>query len=583
MSDATLGERLRVPGPGRGRLAGRPVRVQASLDERLMQAGLWLALAFLLAALALPMAVLLLRAFQDAEGAFVGLANFATYVSTPALVASVWNSIWTAAVTTVIVVPLAFGYAYALTRSCIPFKPVFRAVMLLPILAPSLLPALALIYLFGNQGMLRWMLFGENIYGAWGIIAAQVFYCFPSAAIILSVALATADARLYEAAEALKAGRARIFATVTLPGARYGLVLAAVVVFTLVVTDFGIPKVIGGQFQVLATDVYKQVVGLQNFNMGAVVGIVLLLPAIAAFAMQRWAEGKRSATLTGRAVPYVPRPRRARDLPLLLLCGIVALLLLGLVGVAAWGSLIRFWPWNLSLTLDNYDFARFDAAGWGSFWTSAKMAFWAASIGVGIVFVTAWLLERAPRATRGARLLRDAVGMLGTAPMAIPGLVLGLAYILFFNHPANPLGILYGTLAILVLNSLVHFYTVAHLTATTAIRQLDPEFEAVGASLKVPAWITFGRVTVPICLPAIMEIWVYLFVNAMTTVSAVIFLYGPDTKPASVAVVHMDEAGQASAAAAMACVLLAATSAAKLAQLAVGAVADRATQGWRRR
>jgi iron(III) transport system permease protein len=173
--------------------------------------------------------------------------------------------------------------------------------------------------------------------------------------------------------------------------------------------------------------------------------------------------------------------------------------------------------------------------------------------------------------------------LLATAPLAIPGLVLGLAYILFFNHPSNPLVILYGTLAILVLNSLVHFYTVAHLTAATAIRQLDPEFEAVGASLKVPAWITFGRVTLPICLPALMDIWVYLFVSAMTTVSAVIFLYGPDTKPASVALVHMDEAGQASAAAAMACVLLAATTMAKLVQLAVGAVADRATQAWRRR
>ena len=583
MSDATLGERLSVPGPGRGRLEGPPVRLRASLDDRLMQAGLWLALAFLLAALVLPMAMLLVRAFQDAEGGFVGLANFATYVSTPALVRSVWNSVWTAAVTTVIVVPLAFGYAYALTRSCMPFKPVFRAVMLLPILAPSLLPALALIYLFGNQGMLRWLLLGENIYGPWGIIAAQVFYCFPSAAIILAVALATADARLYEAAEALKAGRGRIFASVTLPGARYGLVSSAVVVFTLVVTDFGIPKVIGGQFQVLATDVYKQVVGLHNFNMGAVVGIVLLLPALAAFALQRWAEGKRSATLTGRAVPYVPRPRRARDLPLLVLCTVIALLLLGIVGVAAWGSLIRFWPWNLSLTLDNYEFARFDAAGWGGFWTSVQMGFWAATIGAVLIFVTAWLQERAPRATRADRALRTVVGLCATAPLAIPGLVLGVAYILFFNHPANPLGFLYGALAILVLNCLVHFYTVGHLTAVTAVRQLDPEFEAVGASLKVPVWVTFGRVTLPICLPALLEIWVYLFVSAMTTVSAVIFLYGPDTKPASVAVVHMDEAGQASAAAAMACVLLAATTVAKLAQLAVGAVADRGTQAWRRR
>jgi iron(III) transport system permease protein len=124
---------------------------------------------------------------------------------------------------------------------------------------------------------------------------------------------------------------------------------------------------------------------------------------------------------------------------------------------------------------------------------------------------------------------------------------------------------------------------VGHLTATTAIRQLDPEFEAVGASLKVPVWTTFGRVTVPICLPAILDIWVYVFVNATTTVSALIFLYGPDTKPASVAVVHMDEAGQSSAAAAMACTLLAATVSVKLLHVAAGGLVDRATQRWRRR
>lgn len=112
--------------------------------------------------------------------------------------------------------------------------------------APSLLPALSLIYLFGNQGMLRWMMDGGSIYGPWGIIGAQIFYCFPAATIILSVALSTADGRLYEAAEALRASRFRIFLTVTLPGAMYGLVSAGVVVFTLVVTDFGIPKVIGG-------------------------------------------------------------------------------------------------------------------------------------------------------------------------------------------------------------------------------------------------------------------------------------------------------------------------------------------------
>jgi iron(III) transport system permease protein len=564
-------------------IAGGLVRIEVSVDQRLIRAGLWLAGGFLLLALGLPMAVLLSRAFEDQAGKFVGLANFVIYVSTPVLLRSAWNSIWTAALTMVIVVPMAFTYAYALTRSRLPFKPAFRAVMLLPILAPSLLPALSLIYLFGNQGMLRWMLPMENIYGAPGIIVAQVFSTFPSAAIILSVALATADARLYEAAEALKAGRARIFATVTLPGARFGLVSAAVVVFTGVVTDFGIPKVIGGQFPVLATDVYKQVVGLQDFNMGAVVGLVLLLPALAAFALQRWAEGKRAATLTGRAVPLAPRPRLARDLPLALFCLAVAFMLVGIVAVAAWGSLVRFWPWNLALTLDNYDFGRFDSSGWGAVGTSIRMALATACIGTVIVFLGAYVMERAPRLSRVDAGLRSAVGLLATVPLAIPGLVLGLAYILFFNHPANPLGFLYGTLAILVLNSLVHFYTVGHLAATTAIRQLDPEFEAVGASLKVPVWETFRRVTLPICLPAILEIWVYLFVNAMATVSAVIFLYGPDTKPASVSVVHMDEAGQASAAAAMACVLLGVSIMAKLAQMVAGALTARATQGWRRR
>jgi iron(III) transport system permease protein len=558
---------------------GGALRPALSVDQRLMGLALGAAGLFLGVALVLPLAWLLIRAFQDAQGAFVGLANFAAYVTTPTLAASAWNSLWTAALTTLVVVPAAFLYAYALTRSCMPLKPVFRAVMLLPVLAPSLLPALALVYLFGNQGMARGLLMGESIYGPIGIVLAQVFYCFPHAALILSVALSGADGRLYEAAAALKAGRARIFATVTLPGARGGLVSAAVVVFTLVVTDFGIPKVIGGQFPVLATEVYKQVVGQQNFNMGAVVGLVLLLPAVAGFLLDRWAQRRQGSVFSGRAVPLEPKPRGVRDAGLLLFCLVVAAILLGIVGLATWGSFIRFWPWNLELTWANYHFARFDSAGWGSLWVSVEMSFWTALLGTAVVFLIAYILERG----RVAGALPRLVGLATAIPLAVPGLVLGLAYILFFNDPANPLGFLYGTLAILVLNSMVHFYTVCHLTAVTAIRQLDPEFESVSASLKVPVWITFGRVTLPICLPATLDIFVYLFVNTMTTVSAVIFLYGPDTKPASVAVVHMDEAGQVSAAAAMAVTILAVNVALKVLHVASAGAIDRRTQAWRRR
>jgi iron(III) transport system permease protein len=168
-------------------------------------------------------------------------------------------------------------------------------------------------------------------------------------------------------------------------------------------------------------------------------------------------------------------------------------------------------------------------------------------------------------------------------PLAVPGLVLGLSYIFFFNAPWNPLGFLYGTLAILVINSISHFYTVSHLTATTALKQLDAEFESVSASLKVPILRTFSRITLPVCLPTVLDIAIYLFVNAMTTVSAVIFIYAPETKLASIALVNMEDNGNTAAAAAMGMMIVVTSAAVKLLQLALGRGLLRRTQAWRRR
>ncbi|WP_337875214.1 putative 2-aminoethylphosphonate ABC transporter permease subunit [Elioraea sp.] len=559
--------------------AALPVRRVWSADDRLLAAVLVCAGLFLLVALVLPLGTLFLKSFEDQQGRFVGLANYARYVETPALADSLWNSLWTAGLTTALVVPSAFVFAYALTRSAMPGKGMFRAIALIPILAPSLLPALALIYLFGNQGFLRSWLFGGTIYGPLGIVVSQVFYTFPHALLILTAALSGTDARLYEAAEALRASRIRVMRTVTLPTARYGMVSAAFVVFTLVITDFGIPKVIGGSFSVLATEVYKQVVGQQNFQMGAVVGVVLMIPAIIAFAADRWAQRRQVAVVGARAVPYVPKPRPRRDGPLFAFCLLVSCLMLTLVGIAAWGSLITFWPWNLSLTLDNYAFGNFISAGWGSWSNSIQLAFWTALVGAPLVFVFAYAMDRA----RVLGPVRDLARFLAVVPLAVPGLVLGIAYIFFFNAAANPLGFLYGTLGILVLNSMVHFYTVGHLASMTQLKSLDPEFESVSASLKVPIWRTFAAVTVPISLPVILDVAIYLFVNAMTTVSAVVFLYSPDTMPASVAVVQMDEAGFASPAAAMATIILLTSAAVKGFHVWLDAHLSGRSQAWRRR
>jgi iron(III) transport system permease protein len=554
-------------------------RVRLSADDLLMRAGVVVLVLVLLVMVGLPLWSLLAKGFEDRDGHFVGLANYAAYFSTPALFNSALNSLHVAAVCTLIVVPLAFLYAYALTRAVLPLRWLFQGIALIPIFAPSLLPGLALIYLFGTQGFFKAWLGGGQIYGFEGIVIAQVFYCFPHATLILVTALATADVRLYEAADALGASKLRVFFTVTLPGAEYGVISAALVVFTLVITDFGVAKVIGGNFNVLATDVYKQVIGQQNFSMGAVVGMVLLAPAALAFAIDRLVQRKQVALLTARAVPLVPKPKLARDLFFTLFCLAVSIGILAILGMAAWGSLIKYWPYNLSLTWANYKFETFDANGWDSYFNSLRMAAGAAIVGTALMFVGAWLTEK----TKGFHLLRDLVRFLAFLPMAVPGLVLGLGYIFFFNAPSNPLNFLYATMAILVINTVAHFYTVGHLTATTALKQIDPEFEAVSASLKVPIWRTFLRVTAPICLPSILDIAIYLFVNAMTTVSSVIFLYSPDTKLASVAALNIEEAGTTAAAAAL-CLVIVVTSAAvkALHLLADRFLLDR-LQAWRRR
>ncbi len=365
----------------------------------------------------------------------------------------------------------------------------FQALALIPILAPSLLPAISLIYLFGNQGFLKDLMFGASIYGPIGIVISQVFYCFPHAMMILVAALSMADSRLYEAADALGASKTRVFFTVTLPGAKYGVISAGFVVFTLVITDFGIAKVIGGRFNVLATDIFKQVIGQQNFEMGAVVGFVLLIPAVFAFAADRIIVRRQVALLSARAVPLIPKPAPKRDWGLFLFCAVVGGLILSLLAMAAWASFVTNWPYNLTLTLSKYEFGNFDTNGWAAYWNSVELASWTAVIGTVVVFLGAYLLEK----TRGFAWGRGIAQLMAMLPMAVPGLVLGLAYIFFFNARWNPLGFIYATMIILVVNSVTHFYTVSHLTAATALKQLDHEFEAVSASLKVSLLRTMAQ------------------------------------------------------------------------------------------
>ncbi len=526
-----------------------------------------------------PLVSMLQKSVQDTQGNYVGMANFAEYLTSPALWQSLQNTVTIGLIVTLSVGILAFGYAYALTRSCMPFKGVFTVLGAAPILAPSLLPAISLIYLFGNQGIAKELLLGQSIYGPIGIAIGLIFWTFPHALMILSTSLKTSDARLYEAARALDTSAFKTFFVVTLPAAKYGLISTLIVVFTLVVCDFGVPKVIGGHYNVLATDIFKQVVGQQNFSMGAVASVVLLLPAVLAFFGDRWVQKKQKGMFDSRSVAYVPTPSPLRDGVCFIFCSIISFAILAIIGMAIYGSLVTFWPWNLTLSLNNYNFAEFSTYGWEPYFNSLKLGSLVAVVGTIVIFLGAYCIEKG----RSFGALRSLLQMFAIIPMAVPGLVLGLGYIFFFNHQANPLSMLYGTMAILVINTIIHYYTVGHMTALTALKQLPAEVEAISASIKMPQYKTFFKVTVPVCAPAILEIAVYLFVNAMTTTSAIVFLYATDTMPASVSVLNMDDAGQTGPAAAMSVMILLTAAAMKLAHVGLNKTLDHYTQAWRKR
>lgn len=511
--------------------------------------------------------------YQRTVTRYVGAATFREYLSNPGLRSSLGHSLFTSSTAMAMAVVLAFFYAYGLTRTRMPGKVIFRIIAVLPLFAPTMLYGLSLIYLFGNQGLIttgffenaEWLAFDIDLYGPVGIIIAETVFTFPAAFIVLRVALGNTDARLYEAATMLGASRLRIFWTVTLPGVRLGLFNAALICFTLAFTDFGAPKIVGGNYNVLAVDVYKQVVGQQNFSMGAVVSLVLLVPAVVAFALERFIQRRGSSSLDTRSVPYVPASRPVRDGAYLALCSVIAGAILVLVFVAGYGSLVSLWPYDLNLSLKHYDFEGVRGSA-EAFWNSVRMSLYTAGIGTVIIFSSAFLIER----MKALPLIRRASYGLSILPLALPGLVIGIAFVFLFNRPdfriplidivmPNPLTPLMGTMAVLVISSILHFYAVSFLTATTALRQMDPHYEEASESLGAPISRLFFRVTLPVCSPALLEIAGYLFVSTMATVSAVIFLYSPETLPASVAVVNMDDAGDTAPAAAM-CMLIVVTN-----------------------
>lgn len=511
-------------------------------------------------AIVAPLIMLFESAFFDENQNFVGLENFYNYFASPALLSSVFNSMWVACTATVITVFLASIYAFALTNVNIKGKGFFKLVAFLPILAPSLLPSLALVYLFGKQGVFKSLLGDVQIYGPIGILISYCFWLFPAILMLMMVSFRSVDQRLIEASLSLGKNVWKTHYHVTLPAIRYGLISASLVAFIYVLTDFGIPKVIGGSFNMMALDVYKQIIGQQNLSMGAVISILLLLPAVFVFIFDRIQSKRHARFQAFQTKPYISARNKKLETVLSLFCGLVSGSILLIILTAVLASFIQSWPYDLSLTLVHYSFEYVDGGGWAAYFNSVRMAFFSTVVGTALIFMVALLTER----FKAHPLIKNYVQALVLLPLAVPGLVLGIAYILFFNQQSNPLNILYGTMTILVISTIMHYYTVPHLTLTNAIKQIPIQLDQAAETLGTSKWKTFWKVYLSMCFPALCDVSVYVFVNAMTTVSAAIFLYSPDTSLAAVAVLNMDDAGDTVAAVAMSILILTTSCVVKL-------------------
>lgn len=496
-----------------------------------------------------PMAMVVIESLSVPGG--LGFANYAKVFAQPKFWITVQHSFAVALTVTAITVVLAFAYAYALTRSAIPWKGAWRAIMSIPVFAPSLVQALGLIFLFGRNGLINRQ-FGLQIeiYGFWGIVIADVIYAFPQAVLLLSAALATADARPYEAATVLGAGPLRKFLDVTLPSVKYGLLSAAFLVFTIAITDFGNPVVIGGDYTVLANEIYNQVSGQMNFNLGSVVAIILLVPAAISFWIERLAGERQFATIGERSQPLKPRKSPLFDALLLALVGAIATAILVVTGIVVFASFVKTWPYNLTLTLENY-LHNPAQNGFASLWNSVMVSIMAATIGVVAVLGSAYLAHK----DRG--LGGRVVQALGVLPAAVPGMVLGIAYVFAFNSRASPLAAIYDTLLMLALCNVFHYHAQAMMAISTSLRQISKSFDEASSCLGGRMIDTIRYVQLPLIAPTLVSVAVFLFMRSMVTLSAVIFLISPGTSLASVTVMLLEDAGSTTHAAAFATLIMA--------------------------
>lgn len=499
---------------------------------------------FFAVAVILPILSMVIRIDWAGIGPMVFTAQFGQ---------TVLNSLSVSLAATAVSVVIAYLLALAINRSRIPCKGALQVLFTLPMLIPSISHGLGLINLFGANGFLTRIFHLEGeLYGFTGVLLGSVMYSFPVAFLMLSDAMKYMDDTLYESARVLGVPPIHQFRSITMFYMRRPLISAIFAVFTMVFTDYGVPLAVGGRFTTLPVYLYTNVIGLLDFSKGAFIGLILLIPAVITFLIDLRKKDSEGLGFASRQVQI--KKNRPRDITLGIFCLIVLLAVLLVLGSFVVMTFMAKYPYNTSFTFAHIE--KMASRGmWDFFGNSLLIAALVALFGTFIAYITAYSTARTANV-----LVTRLLHLTAIASIAIPGIVLGLGYVITFKNT-----FIYGTILILVLVNIIHFFSSPYMMAHNAMKKMNANFEDVGKTLAVSRLRLLRDVFVPNTLDTIAEMFVYFFVNAMITISAVAFLYNTRTMPLSLLINQLEGDMMLEAAAFVSLVILFSNIVAKIA------------------
>lgn len=491
--------------------------------------------AFWVVALLLPLATMLLNLAE---------VDVAKVVTGRVFAKALRQSLTVSSVSTLISVALAWVLAWCVARTRIRLKSLFVIMFSLPMLIPSISHGMGLIILFGGNGVLTNLLgLKGTIYGFWGIVIGSVLYSFPVAFLMLYDVFRYEDSTPYEAASVLGLSKLDQLRVITFPYLRKPLISVVFATFTMIVTDYGVPLMIGGKYSTLPVIMYQDVVGLLDFGKGSVVGLILLIPSLIACLLDILNKDKSNAGYTTQ--PFTIRASRIRDGLAYAACAAVSVCVLAPIAVFVFISAVNQYPHDLTLSLSNVAEAMHMGVP-GYLRNSVLIAFAVAIVGTGVAVAASYVTARRP--SRSSRLLH----LMSITSLAVPGIVLGLSYVMFFKT-----SFIYGTFAMLILVNMIHFFASPYLMMYNAFGKLNENLESVGTTLGVSRFAIFRDVLLPQSYDTMIEMASYFFVNSMMTISAVSFLANVRNKPIALMITQFEAQNQLEAAAFVSLLILA--------------------------